>query len=43
MMWKDMVNRGRPQMTIWRMRVACWLPKTVNAHSEYVIRIAFTL
>jgi hypothetical protein len=37
------VDLGRPQMTIWRMRVACWIPKTVNAHSEYVIRITFLL
>jgi len=23
--WKNMVERGRPQMTIWRMRIACWI------------------
>ena len=22
------------------MRIACWIPKTVNKHSEYVILIA---
>jgi len=22
-MWKLFVERGRPQMTIWRMRIAC--------------------
>jgi hypothetical protein len=22
-MWKDTVRRGRPQMMIWRMRIAC--------------------
>ena len=38
-----MVQRGRPQMTIWRMRIACWIPKDTNTHSEYVIRIAFPL
>ena len=31
-MWKDIVERGRPQMTIWRMRIACWVPKATNAH-----------
>jgi len=30
-------------MTIWRMRFACWIPKTTNTHSEYVILIAFPL
>ena len=25
-MWKNFVERGRPQMTIWRMRIACWIP-----------------
>ena len=23
-MWKNTVKRGRPQMTIWRMRIACY-------------------
>jgi hypothetical protein len=27
-------------MTIWRMRIACWIPKATDTHSEYVIRIA---
>jgi len=30
-------------MKIWRMRVACWISKTVNTHSEYVIIIPFPL
>jgi len=30
-------------MTIWRMRIACWIPKATNTHSEYVIPIAFPL
>jgi hypothetical protein len=30
-------------MTIWRMRIACWLTKDTNTHSEYVIIIAFPL
>ena len=42
-MLKYFVERGRPQMTIWRMRVACWLPKATNTHLEYVIFIAFPL
>ena len=28
-------------MTIWRMLVACWLPKAINTYLEYVILTAF--
>jgi hypothetical protein len=27
-------------MIIWCMRIACWIPKTTNTHSGYVILIA---
>ena len=30
-------------MKIWRMRIACCVPKASNTHSEYVIHIAFPL
>ena len=36
-MWKTIVEPDRPQVTIWRMRIACWIPKATNTHSEYVI------
>ena len=42
-MRKNMVKSGRPPLTIWRMRIACWIPKVTNTHSEYVIIIAFAL
>jgi hypothetical protein len=42
-MWKNSVEPGRPQMTIWRTRIACWIPKATNTHSEYVTLIAFPL
>jgi hypothetical protein len=32
---------GRPQITIWRMRIAFWITKATNTRSEYVILIAF--
>ena len=32
-----MVNLDRPQMTIWRMRIACWITKTTDPLSEYVL------
>jgi hypothetical protein len=28
---------NRPQKTIWRMRIACWIPKATNTHSQCVI------
>ena len=31
----DNVERGWPQMTIWRMRIACWIHKTTNTHSHF--------
>ena len=42
-MWKHIVEPDRPQMTILRKRIACWIPKATNIDSEYVILIAFPL
>ena len=42
-MWKNIVELGRPQMKIWRMRIACRILKTTNTHSEYVTLIASPL
>jgi hypothetical protein len=33
-------NTVKPQMTIWRIRTACWKPKATNTPSEYVILIS---
>ena len=33
-MWKNIVEPDRPQMTIWRMRFACQIPKATYKHSE---------
>jgi hypothetical protein len=41
--WKNVVEPGRPRMTIWRMRIACWIYKYTNTHSEYVIVFTFSL
>jgi len=40
-MWKNIVQAIRRQMTIWRVRFACWIPNPTNAHSGYVILITF--
>jgi len=42
-MWKNMVQGGRLQMTIWRMRIAFWIPTATSTHSEYVILTTFPL
>jgi hypothetical protein len=42
-MWKNIVEPDSRQMTVWRMRIACWIPMATNTHSEYVILIAFPL
>jgi hypothetical protein len=39
-MWKNIVERDRPQMT-WRMRIACWINRAADTHSEQKILIAF--
>ena len=30
-------------MTIWRTRIACWITKATNTHSQYVILIVYPL
>ena len=40
-MWENILQPGRPQLTIRRMRIAYWITKATNTHSEYVILTAF--
>jgi len=40
---KNVVQPGRPQMTIWRVRIAYWTPKATNTYSGYAILTAFPL
>jgi len=42
-MWKNIVKRGRPQMTTWRMRIACWIPKAKNTNPAYATLTACPL
>jgi hypothetical protein len=41
--WKSIVDRDMPQMTVWRMVISRWKPKTTYRPSEYVILKAFPL
>jgi len=47
MMWKNTVEMDRPQMTIWRMRIACWMPKgykhTLRVCNSYCFSTATTV
>ena len=36
-----MVERGRTQVKIWRMRIAWWKPYATETHSEYVTYFLF--
>jgi hypothetical protein len=40
-MWKNIGQPDRPQMTVWCTCIACFIPKSTKTHSEYVILIAF--
>ena len=31
-MWENIVQPDRPRMTIWRMRIACWIPKATHTY-----------
>ena len=33
-MQKNIEQRGRAQITIWRMRIECWIPKATNTHTH---------
>ena len=40
-MQKNIVEPDGPQMTIWRTRIACWIPKATNTLSGFVILTVF--
>jgi hypothetical protein len=40
-MWKNIVELDRPQMTVWRIRIACWITKATDTHLEYVNTYCF--
>jgi hypothetical protein len=39
--WKNIMEQRRPQVAIWGMRIAYWVPKATNTHTGCVILIAF--
>jgi len=43
MMWKIIVQPGRPHMATWPVHSSRWIHKSTNTQSEYVLLIAFPL
>jgi len=43
MIWKNIVQPVRPQMTVWRMRIACRILKATSIHSECLMLLDFPL
>ena len=35
-MWENVVQPDRPQVTIWRMRIAWWIPKATNTYCRNI-------
>jgi len=42
-MLKINLESDKPQMTAWPMRIACWIVKATDTHSECVTLITFPL
>jgi len=40
-MYKNVVERCRQRMTIWRIRISRWVRKSAETHSEHVIPYAY--
>jgi hypothetical protein len=38
---KNIVEPGRSQMTIWRMRFPCWIHEAKHTHLDYVMVFPF--
>ena len=43
-LWDNVINiekPDKPQMTIWRMQIECWVTKATDTHSEYIMLTVF--
>jgi len=41
-MWKNIAELGRPPLTVWHIRISCWILKATH-NADYVMLIAFPL
>jgi len=39
-MWTNIVERDRPQMTMWCMRISCWVTKALSISNTYCLSTA---
>jgi len=39
-LWTKKAETNRTQMTVWDMRIACWITKTTHTHTQWVILTA---
>jgi hypothetical protein len=37
---KNIVDWGRPQITIWGMRILFWITKATNTHTQFVLYLS---
>ena len=37
-MWKDIAERDRPQMTVWHMHIACYITRGTNTHIAFPLQ-----
>ena len=42
-MWKNIVDLRRPQMAIWRMSIACWIPKATHTQHTHTLSLSLRL
>ena len=42
-MWKNIVEADRAQMTIWHMRIACWISKATDTHFSSLLLLGAQL
>ena len=42
-MWENIVERDRPHLTVWRMRIACWIPKDTHTHTHTHAHMSYSL
>ena len=41
--WKNIAVPGRPQMAMWCVHIAGWIPKATNTYSQYTLLTDFPL
>jgi hypothetical protein len=42
-MWKNILEPGRPQLTIWGKCIAFWVTKGTNTRSEYILLVVIII